>query len=499
MSAQALQHILIVGGGSAGWMTAASLANALRGTCRLTLVESEEIGIVGVGEATIPPIKTFNRSLGIDETDFVRATNGSFKLAIEFVNWGKLGHRYPHPFGSYGADFDLVPLYQYWLRARQQGATERLQDYSMAWEMCRHNRFDKPMADPARVQSTFDYAYHFDAFLYGQYLRRYAEARGVQRVEGKLVSAAQESESGFLTSVTLADGRKIEADFFIDCSGFRGLLIEQTLQTGYEDWTHWLPCDRAVAVPCESAGDFTPYTRSTAQKAGWQWRIPLQHRTGNGHVYASSFMSDEEATRTLLANLDGKPLADPRQLTFVTGRRKQAWHKNCLAVGLSAGFMEPLESTSLHLIQTGISRFLALYPDKRCDAQTVSEYNRVTQEEWERIRDFIILHYHATDRTDSDFWRACRSLKIPDTLQWKIENFREFGRVVSRGPELFANHAWIAVMIGQGILPGHHDPLLHARAHVDATHNMTSLKRVIQEAAQAMSAHRDYIQRTCAA
>jgi tryptophan 7-halogenase len=500
-----LQKIIIVGGGSAGWMTAAALINALKGRCAIELVESEEIGIVGVGEATIPPIKIFNQSLGIDENEFVRATSGSFKLGIEFVNWGKLGARYPHPFGTYGVDFDVVPLYQYWLKARQNGSTQKLEEYSYAWALARTGKFDQPMADSNRVQSTFDYAYHFDAFLYGQFLRKRAVAQGVVRTEGKVVSASRNNESGFITDITLADGQKISADFFIDCSGFRGLLIEDALHTGYEDWTHWLPCDRAVAVPCESIEDFTPYTRSTAHTAGWQWRIPLQHRTGNGHVYASSFMSDDEATDILLANLDGKPLADPRPLKFTTGRRKQAWNGNCLAIGLAAGFMEPLESTSLHLIQTAITRFLALFPNKECDALSRAEYNRITQEEYERIRDFIILHYYASARDDSEFWRACQNMSIPDDLKWKMDHFKKFGRVVSLGPELFRNHAWISVLIGQGIDPERYEPMVDVRAvtaaapGIDAPRYMESLARVMIQAAELAPRHADYIARFCAA
>ncbi len=498
-NAHALQKIVIVGGGSAGWMTAAALANAVGATCKIELVESEEIGIVGVGEATIPPIKTFNRSLGIDENDFIRATNGSFKLGIEFVNWGKMGARYPHPFGTYGVDFDMVPLYQYWLRARMRGDKTPLQDYSMAWSMARMGRFDQPMNDPQRVQSTFDYAYHFDATLYGQFLRRLSETRGVTRTEGRVANVNRNTENGFITDITLADGRRIAGDFFIDCTGFRGLLIEDTLQTGYEDWTHWLPCDRAVAIPCVSAGEFSPYTRSTAHSAGWQWRIPLQHRTGNGHVYASSFISDEDAAATLLANLDGKALADPRVLRFTTGRRKLAWNANCLALGLSAGFMEPLESTSLHLIQSGIARFLALFPDRNNDHLSITEYNRLTKEEYERVRDFIILHYHVTEREDSALWRYCRTMTVPDDLAWKIAHFRKFGRVVSLGPELFRNHAWISVMIGQGLMPEKYEPVVDARPHVEADRYMASLKRVMGEAAQIMPRHTDYIARHCAA
>jgi tryptophan 7-halogenase len=495
---RAIQSIVIVGGGSAGWMAAAAIANAVGRTVTITVVESEAIGIVGVGEATIPPIKAFNASLGIDENEFVRATMGSFKLAIEFVGWGDARSRYPHPFGTYGADFDVVPVHQHWLDAHLKGGSEVLSDYSMAWAMAKGERFDVPIPDPRRVQSTFDYAYHFDAALYGQFLRKRAEAMGVVRLEGRVVDVARDGANGFINSVTLENGRSVAGDFFVDCSGFGGLLIEGALKTGYEDWTHWLPCDRAVAVPCESVAGLTPYTRATAQAAGWQWRIPLQHRTGNGHVYASAHISDDEATATLLAGLDGKPTADPRLLRFTTGRRRKAWNGNCLALGLAAGFMEPLESTSLHLIQTGISRFLALYPDADCDPLAADEYNRITQEEYERIRDFIILHYHL-NRRDEPMWRAARAMEIPETLAWKMAHFRRNGRVVSAGPELFANHAWISVMIGQGLIPDAADPRIRARPQVEAGRMMAGLKRVIVEAATVMPDHRDYIGAHCAA
>ncbi len=499
MPDQPLQRIVIVGGGSAGWMTAAALSNALGAGCAITLVESEDIGIVGVGEATIPPIRQFNQSLGIDENAFIRATKGSFKLGIEFVNWGAQGARYAHPFGTYGVDFDAVPLYQYWLQARRSGANQPLEAYSMAWAMAQRLKFDQPMDDPIRVQSTFDYAYHFDALLYGQFLRQLSQQRGVARIEGRVVDAPRHAETGNITHVTLADGQQLAADFFIDCSGFGGLLIEQALHTGYEDWTHWLPCDRALAVPCASSPAFTPYTRSTAHAAGWQWRIPLQHRTGNGHVYASSFISDDAAAEILLAGLDGQPLAEPRALRFTTGRRKQAWSHNCLAIGLAAGFMEPLESTSLHLIQTAIARFLALLPAREIDALSRDEYNRVTREEYERIRDFIILHYHANTRDDSEFWLYCAHMPVPDDVSWKLAHFRKYGRVVSRGPELFRNHAWLTVMLGQGVMPEAAEPMLAQRTHVMPERYMASLARVIGEAADAMPSHAHYIARHCAA
>jgi tryptophan 7-halogenase len=494
-----LRAIAVIGGGSAGWMAAAALANAVRGGCAITLVESEEIGTVGVGEATIPPIKIFNQMLGLDENEFVARTQGSFKLGIEFINWGIKGQRYFHPFGTFGAEFDVVPLHHYWLKARAAGDGTPLDEYSMAWAAAKRMRFDRPIRDPRRVQSTFDYAYHFDAGLYARFLRTYCETRGVQRVEGKIKDVALHAETGFVQHVTLEDGRTVEADLFIDCSGFRGLLIEGALKAGYEDWTHWLPCDRAMAVPCGNGGDFTPFTRSTAREAGWQWRIPLQHRTGNGYVFSSGFITEEDAARVLLANLDGEALADPKPLRFVTGRRKASWTKNVVAIGLASGFMEPLESTSLHLIQTGVQRLLALMPDRRFDPLGIAEYNRITQQEYERIRDFLILHYHATSRTDSELWRYCAAMPIPDSLAWKMENFRARGRLVSEGIELFQNPSWLAVLVGQYVWPQHYDAMADLRQGVEAGRMLESLRRVIDEAAENMPTHADFIETHCSA
>ncbi|HEY0414119.1 MAG TPA: tryptophan halogenase family protein [Allosphingosinicella sp.] len=493
-----IRRVAIVGGGSAGWMAAAALSNALRGACKVDLVESDEIGIVGVGEATIPPIKLFNQSLGLDENDFIRATQGSFKLGIEFVDWARAGHRYFHPFGSFGAEFDSVALHHYWLRARARGDETPLDDYSMAWAAASRGRFDRPTADRRMIQSTYDYAYHFDAGLYGRYLRRHAERQGVTRHEGKVVDIRLRGQDGFVERLVLDDGREIEADLFIDCSGFRGLIIGAALGIGYEDWTRWLPCDRAVAVPCAHGGEFAPCTRSTARAAGWQWRIPLQHRIGNGYVYSSRHVSDDEAAATLLANLDGEPLAEPRPLRFTTGRRAMFWERNCVAIGLASGFMEPLESTSLHLVQTALTRLLALWPDRDFDPLAPAEFNRITIEEYERIRDFLILHYHLTER-DEPLWRACAAMTVPEPLQYKIDHFRRYGRLVASGFELFQNPSWLAVHIGQLNWPERYDPLTDERGNVDADRILAGLRRVTVEAAEAMPRHRDYIARLCRA
>ena len=493
-----IRSVVIVGGGTAGWMTAAALANAIRTGCQITLIESDEIGTVGVGEATIPPIRTFNETLGIAENDFVKATQGSFKLGIQFVNWGRQDHAYFHPFGTYGRNFDFVPLHQYWIAAQQRGEAPPLDDLCMAWAAAKRGRFAQPLGDQRHVGSTFDYAYHFDAGLYARFLRSYAEARGVVRIEGKIGHVSLNGETGHVAHVTLEDGRQVDGDLFVDCSGFRGLLIEEALGTGYQDWTHWLPCDRAMAVPCAKGGEFTPYTRSTAREAGWQWRIPLQHRTGNGYVYCSQFLSDDAAAQTLLANLDGAALADPKPLRFVTGRRNLFWNRNVVAIGLSGGFMEPLESTSIHLIQAGISKLLALFPDRNFDPLVTDEYNRIAINEFERIRDFIILHYKLTQRDDTELWRYCAAMSVPETVTWKIEHFRRHGRLVQRDADLFGPPSWLAVHIGQGNMPEDTDPLLPLRGAYQADY-LRKLEGALARAAESMPSHADYIARNCAA
>ena len=493
-----LRRIVIVGGGSAGWMTAAALASATGGNCPIELIESDAIGIVGVGEATLPPIKLFNQQLGIDENAFLAATGGTFKLGIEFVDWTRPGHRYFHPFGRFGADFDQVPLHHYWLRERARGSEVPLQDYSMAWTAARAGRFDRPQRDPRLVLSSFDYAYQFDASLYGKYLRGYAEQRGVKRTEGRIVEVKLRGEDGFIEAVVLESGQRLEGDLFIDCSGFRGLLIEGALAVPYDDWRRWLPCDRAVTVGCAAQNEFLPYTRVSARAAGWQWRIPLQHRTGNGHVYSSGYMGDDEATDSLLANLDGEPRGEPRRLRFTPGVRRQFWVGNCVAIGLAAGFLEPLESTAIHLVQSGILRLLTLFPDRSFDPLLAREYDRITRAEYERIRDFLIFHYHAQQR-DEPLWRYTRTMSIPDTLQYKIDHFRSSGTLVAEPLELFQNPNWLAVLVGQDVWPARYHPLVELRTGVDSARILAGLRRSLEQAAQALPSHRQYIERHCRA
>ena len=491
----AIQKIVILGGGTAGWMTAATLAHLLDANrVSVTLIESEQIGTVGVGEATIPPILLFNQMLGIDEKAFIRETKATFKLGIEFVNWGGLGEAYIHPFGDFATDIETLPMHHHWLRAKAAGYDRSLFDFSLMVQACRRGRFVHPVTNnPRSVLAGVHYAYQFDASLYAAYLRSSAEQRGVKRVEGRVASVDQNSETGFVESLQLENGQSVDGEFFIDCSGFRGILIEQTLNCGYQDWSNWLPVDRAVAVPCEKAGPALPYTRSTAHGAGWQWRIPLQHRTGNGHVYCSEFISDDEAHATLVEGLDGKPVAEPNFLRFKTGHRRKFFDKNVLALGLSAGFMEPLESTSIHLIQTGIARLMALFPDKRFTQVDTDAYNQRTLFEYERVRDFLILHYVATKRDDTPFWRHCQSLPVPETLQQKIDQYRSAGRIFRESNELFTESSWLAVMHGQGIGADAWNPIADRFDGSSMIERLDGMADIIARAAEAMPEHDAYI------
>lgn len=452
-------RVLIVGGGTAGWMTAAGLSKLLpTNIADIQLVESQQIGTVGVGEATVPHIRFFNAKLGINENDFIRETKATFKLGIEFCDWSRIGDSYIHPFGEFGKDIDNVPFHQHWLRAKHAGFAQSLENYSLPIIAARDDKFSFPSMDLSSPLSTFSYAYQFDASLYAQYLRKFSENLGVKRTEGKIVDAQLNPENGFVESVKLEDGSVLEADLFIDCSGFRGLLIEQALKTGYEDWTQWLPCDRAYAAPCDSNGPLTPYSKATAKDAGWIWRIPLQHRVGNGHVYSSAFTTDDQALKDFVDQLESPPQAEPKKLFFKTGIRKKTWSKNVVSIGLSAGFLEPLESTSIMLIQVAIGYLLDMFPDKNFDPINEAEFNRVLGLEYERVRDFLILHYHATERDDTEFWNYCRTMTIPDSLAYRMQLFKESGVVSHYKEGAFLDASWYAVFFGQNIYPQNYDP-----------------------------------------
>jgi tryptophan halogenase len=494
-----LKHIVIVGGGTAGWMTAAALSKALDSRCSIRLIESDEIGIVGVGEATIPQIKLYNKLLELDEDDFVRKTQGTFKLGVEFVDWSGIGDRYIHGFGTLGHDRGFVPFHHYWLKQFQRGKAAPLGAYSINTAAAHVNKFMRTGDLGNSPLSNIAYAYQFDAGLYARYLRAYAEKRGVVRTEGKIVGVQQRGTDGFIESVKLESGEVIDGELFIDCSGFRGLLIEQTLKTGYEDWSHWLICDRALAVPCENVHEPTPYTRATARSAGWQWRIPLQHRMGNGYVYSSRYISDDEAAATLLANLEGPALADPRPLRFVTGMRKKFWNKNVVAIGLSSGFMEPIESTSIHLIQSAIARLISFFPERDFDETLIARFNRQSQFEYERIRDFLILHYHATTRDDTPFWNYCRTMSVPDSLRENMELFRQSGRFYRESDELFAVTSWVQVMIGQRVTPRAYHPLVDQLSDGDIADFVDGMQKLMQRCVDAMPSHAEFIARNCAA
>ncbi|MGJ8680022.1 tryptophan halogenase family protein [Paraglaciecola sp.] len=495
MSDKNLRNIVIVGGGTAGWMTAAALGRFLKNSfCKVRLIESEDIPSVGVGEATIPQIQVFNRTLGIDENEFIRRTQGTFKLGIEFENWGKIGESYIHAFGDVGNDMDSVQFYHYWWKMRQKGQAPDIGAYSLNAVAAPKSKFMRSVDAGNSPLSNIVYAYQFDAGLYAEFLREFALKHDVKRTQAKVVESRLRASDGFIESVVLDDGEVIEADLFIDCSGFRGLLIEKALNTGFDDWTHWLPCDSAWAVPCERTEPLLPYTRSTAHSAGWQWRIPLQHRTGNGHVFASQYMNENQALDTLLNNLPAKALADPKLLKFTTGKRKKIWNKNCIAVGLSSGFMEPLESTSIHLIQSTIARLMSLFPNREFNQHDIDLFNSQADFEYERIRDFIILHYKATQRDDSEFWNYCRTMSVPDTLNQKISQFMENGQIHRTNMELFNDTSWLEVFHGQGFHPKGYHPLVDVVPDDELTRRLEHIKKVIDKSVDAMPSQQEFMQ-----
>ncbi|MFA4892448.1 tryptophan halogenase family protein [Brevundimonas sp.] len=484
-----IRSVVIIGGGTAGWMAASAINRLVDpGRLKVTLVESAEIGTVGVGESTLPHFRAFNASIGVTETEFMRATGATFKLGIRFENWGAIGESYFHPFGVHGAGNEEAPFHHYWLKASRTADVGSIDDYALPAVMARDERFTPPTSEPGALGSTFTYGYQMDAGLYAAFLRGRAEAAGVTRVEGKVVKVNQD-DRGLIRSVTLERGETVEADLFIDCSGFRGLLIEQALQSGFTDWSHWLPCDSAVAIPCALSRPGTPYTRATALKGGWQFRIPLQHRVGNGYVYSSDVMDRQAATDELVGRLEGEALAEPNHLRFKAGQRTRNWMGNCVAVGLSAGFIEPLESTSIYLIQKAITTLIELWPDRTFDPADSREFNRVMDMEAERIRDFIILHYHATRRDDSPLWDHVRTMDLPDSLAGKIDLFRSRGLVQQYREGLFAHPSWVAVFLGQGVTPDRHHPLADKVADAQLIPGLAGLREAIRRAVVAMPGH----------
>ena len=488
-----VRHIVIAGGGTAGWIAAAMLARFVPRDIHITLVESEAIGIVGVGEATIPQFRLLTGGLGIDEDALLAATGGTIKLGIEFVDWLHPGHRYMHAFGAVGRGRGVTPFHHYWLRGRALGIADDLGAYKLTEIAARAGRFARPPHAPAGLA----YAFHFDAALVAAHLRGIAEAAGVTRVEGRIVGVERAAEGG-VAALRLEGERQVAGDFFVDCTGFRALLLGATLGVDYVDWTRWLPCDRAVAAPSAPAGPPEPYTRATARPAGWQWRIPLQHRTGNGYVFSSAHCSTDEATALLLAHLDGEPLAEPRELSFTAGKRERFWDANVVALGLASGFMEPLESTSIHMIQSAVARLLALFPGHRDDAAARDAYNRQTHAEFDGVRDFLVLHYWANRRAEP-FWQARRDLVLPEALEEALRQFRAGGRILPVNDALFTEPAWLQVMSGQGIEPRAWSPLAQDSSEAELASFLAAIRDATRDQARALPAHQDFIAQHCLA
>lgn len=486
-------RVVIVGGGTAGWMVAAALSQVLGRQVALTVVESDAIGTIGVGEATIPPIRAFHELAGIDEAEFIRETFATFKLGIEFQNWGRLDSRYFHPFGNYGTQKDLGYFLQYWLRLTELGRVSELSAFSLCTLAARANAIAQPSPDPNHPLHHFMSAYHFDASLYARYLKTLSVARGVTHKLGDIVDAEKDPQTGFVTALRLKSGETMEGDLFIDCSGIRGALIEKAMGAPYEDWSKWLPMNRAVAMPCERRGPLSPYTTATAHGFGWQWRIPLQHRVGNGVVYSSDFASDDEALETLTANLEGAALAGPNRIRFTTGRRKSPWTKNVVAVGLSSGFLEPLESTSIYLIQSSIQRLIKHFPDRTFSPVNIEAYNVAAAAEIETVRDFLILHYSATERSDSELWNYVRTMPIPDSLRLRIELFRERGQLNLAADELFQSTSWLSVLLGQGVRPRSYLPTMAFQDDDLLAEGYARLERHLQGVAARLPDHLDFL------
>ncbi|WKD23855.1 tryptophan 7-halogenase [Pseudoalteromonas sp. KG3] len=487
-----IQNVIIAGGGTAGWMAAAALSKLVGKNINVTLIESDEIATVGVGEATIPPIRTFHKLLGINEQEFMQSTQASFKLGISFENWGQTNTQYIHSFGMTGKECWAGEFHHFWLHSLSLGLESEFGQYCYELQAAKQNKF------AFNQQNPINYAFHMDASRYALFLREFAENLGVTRLEGKITSVNKCPDSGSINSLTLADNNTIEGDFFIDCTGFRGLLIEQALHTGYEDWSHLLPCDSAIAVQTTAIGeDIKPYTRAIAHEAGWQWQIPLQQRVGNGLVYCSRYLADEQAKQLLLENIQGDTLTEPKIIKFKTGRRRKGWNKNCLALGLASGFVEPLESTSIHLIMSGIIRFMRLFPFNGITEQAVNEYNKQLKSEIENIRDFIVLHYKVTERTDSEFWRHCKSMDVPETLAHKISLFKRTGRVFLDDGDIFRVDSWVQVMLGQGIKPEQYHLIASLMTDEELTRFLTSIKQQISQRVAALPSHQAFLQQYC--
>ena len=486
-----IRRIVIAGGGTAGWMVAAALSKTLGKVLEIKLIESDEISTVGVGEATIPTLVTFHRLLEINEQEFMAATQATFKLGISFENWRNLGEDYIHSFGLTGKDHWTAGFQHFWLKGRQRNLAGDYGDYCLELKAAQENRFAH------LPRGGMNYAFHMDAGLYAKFLRKFSEGFGVERIEGKIVEVRTDAEQKHITSLKLDSGTEIEGDLFVDCTGFRGLLIGQTLGVEYEDWSQWLHCDSAVAVQTESVGDAVPYTRSIAREGGWQWRIPLQHRVGNGIVFGSRFIDDAQATQTLLDNIQGSLLTEPRVIRFRPGQRRKTWSGNCVAIGLASGFLEPIESTSIHLIQRGIVRLMQMFPATGISPSDIDEYNQQTSSEIEHIRDFIILHYHATFRQDTPFWRTCRDMDIPASLRHRIELFRETGRVFRVPNELFAENSWIQVMLGQGIMPQQHHPVADLMGDGELSRFLDGIRARVDKTVSQLPAHQAYVESYC--
>lgn len=488
-----IKRVVIAGGGTAGWMAAASLAKLLGKNLDISLIESDDIPTVGVGEATIPTMLTLHELLGINEREFMAEVNGTFKLGIAFENWRDIDKDYIHSFGFTGKDCWAAGFQHFWLKGKQLGIAKDFGQYCAELLAAQQNRF------AVMPKAGLNYAYHIDAGRYAGFLRRLAEKHNAKRIEGKIVSVNLHNETGYIESLRLASGKVIEGDLFIDCSGFRGLLIEQALHTGYDDWSHWLPCDSAIAVQTESVGPPIPYTRSIARESGWQWRIPLQTRVGNGLVFCSRYMSDDEGIQQLLDNIEGKPINEPRVIKFLTGTRRKHWNKNCIAMGLSSGFIEPLESTSIHLIQRSITRLMQMFPYDGIRQPDVDEFNAQMAFEIINIRDFIVLHYHVTERNDTPFWRFCRSMEIPDSLRHRIELFKQTGRVFKVPTELFGENSWTQVMLGQGLMPEQYHPIVNMMSDDELKNFLNGIDQTANNLVKQLPQHQEFINHYCKA